>query len=232
MKKTMLVIAPVLPQASDLQPIIDSLSFLQTRYELDFIDPLSIGFPPTLPDYYERWQNWMLTYASHYDAFLGFSFGGVILQQCFSWFQNQKKKIILCSTPTFSDESLRSKLGDVISYCQNNQLEAALLRLYEQVAYPNPWIPKPFQISDPELAVQRLSAGLRRVLETDSRNIIEHYDVAYWHLFGADSNLVNSGNVIAPKTGGVYPVPDSGMRVLEDNPKVSQSIILEKLSCA
>ncbi len=73
----------------------------------------------------------------HYDIFFGFSFGGVILQQCFSLFEQFRKHIILFSTPTFANDALIKKLGEVISLSKEHRLNDALVSLYQHVFYPN-----------------------------------------------------------------------------------------------
>src|SRR5690606_27144516 len=87
--------------------------------------------------YYQLWQDHLKKWLATYDAFLGFSFGGVILQQCFSLFANRKKPIILFSTPTFADRALQKKLGDVIALCKANRVNDALVSLYKEVFSPH-----------------------------------------------------------------------------------------------
>ncbi len=76
-----------MPQQSDIESIASTLSFLEAVYQIDFIDPLAINktFSIDISNdvYYQLWQDHLKKWLVNYDAFFGFSFGGVILQQCF-----------------------------------------------------------------------------------------------------------------------------------------------------
>lgn len=228
-KNTLLVIAPVLPQSSDIGSIASTLSFLD-NYHIDFIDPLSISDDLPNESYYQLWKKKLGEWLPNYNAFLGFSFGGVILQQCFSLFEKVKKPIILFSTPTFADNPLTKKLGEVIHLCKENRLDEALAFLYRDVFYPNEPPRESFKISDNSLAAKRLIFGLKRVLDTDSTQILQQTSVDHLHLIGEYSNLVNKENVIAPHTGSLLIVPKASMRVLQDNPAYCKKVILERLN--
>lgn len=212
--------------------IAKTLSFLTEDYTLDYLDSLSIMEELPNAAYYTLWEQKLSTYINDYDAFFGFSFGGVIIQQCFSLFQPLNKPIILFSTPTFADSSLKQKLGLVIHLCQQDRLEDALQALYEPVFYPNPMPPLSSTEFNREEAYERLIFGLTRVLQTDSRTIIQNNHVLHLHLIGEYSDLVNNKNVIAAQNSQLVIVPHSSMRVLQDNPAYCQKIILEVLSGA
>lgn len=239
MKKKILTLGPVMPYESEIATIATTLAFLEQDYQIDYLDPLSIGFFQNASAasfaelnneaYYRIWESEIKKKLEHYDAFFGFSFGGVILQQCFSLFAGLKKTILLFSTPTFADEALEEKLGWVVRLCQEQELLKALNYLYEQVFYPNP-SPLKFEILDhSELALSRLIFGLQRVLATNSAQIVRKASVEHLHLIGEYSALVNQANVEIPQTGHLVIVPTAGMRVLQDNPSFCQTIILRWL---
>ncbi|MFT4058576.1 MAG: hypothetical protein QM652_03410 [Legionella sp.] len=229
-KKKILVLGPISAQAEDLTLIASILSFLDENYVLDYIDSLSImeNLPNT--EYYTLWKQKLNPYFHEYDAFFGFSFGGVILQQCFSLFAARPKSIILFSTPTFADASLTSKLSKVIHLCQKEQLEEALNALYQPVFSPYEMPKIAYNIINRPLAYQRLIFGLTRVLQTDSSAIVTASPVHYIHLIGEYSDLVNTNNVISSKDGHLIIVPKASMRVLQDNPSYCQKVILEALN--
>lgn len=228
--KKLVVIAPVLPQPTDLESIANSLSFLSEDYHIDFIDPLTtITNNYSNEIYYQQWNAKLAEYIPTHDAFFGFSFGGIILQQCFPLLNRAKKSIVLFSTPTKTDESLLNKLGAVIQLCKKNCLQQALFYLYEHVFYPNE-SPKSFDIANEPLAKNRLISGLQRVLATDSTAILCETKVEHLHLVGESSRLVNANNVLLPKTGRVVFVPRAGMRVLQDQADFCKKIILETLN--
>jgi hypothetical protein len=230
MKKKILIIAPVMAQPSEIGLFASSLAFMQPYANMEFLDPLSI-IDMDLPNeaYYEAWQSHLASIIPHFDAFIGFSFGGVILQQCFSLFENQP--IILFSTPTFSDSALHQKLGMVIRLCEKKQLEQALNTLYAQVYYPNPQPSCDWTTLDPSEAAKRLKTGLTRVLTTDSSYLVKTSNINLLHLMGEHSDLVNAQNVLPPKKGLLLTVPGAGMRVLQDNLAFCRNPILEKLTC-
>lgn len=229
--KKLLVIGPVSPQSSDLNHFSKNLSFLTPYYSIDYIDPLADMPECSNKKYYQIWQNQLKQCVGIYDAFIGFSFGGVILQQCFSLLSKQKKPIILFSTPTFADPSLREKLEKVITLCSENKLEDGLFSLYQAVYSPNP-IP-PFSSQEylnRELAIKRLIFGLTKVLETDSQAILNNGSTYHLHLIGEKSQLVNANNVIKPSCGQLIMVPNASMRVLESNLTFCKEVLLESLN--
>ena len=230
MKKNILVIAPVMPQSEDIELFAQALGFLTPFYDLDFIDPLSlVDISLDSSAYYSAWQNELATRLKAYDAFIGFSFGGVILQQCFALFENQSRPIILISTPTFSDHALSQKLGKVIALCEQAQMNEALNTLYTHVFYPNP-LPMNACIPNQKEAAHRLILGLKRVLNTDSSCILKTSSVRYLHLIGEQSDLVNVRNVNVENNGLRLIVPNAGMRVLQDNLVFCERAIMDKLS--
>lgn len=231
-KKKILVIGPVSAHAEDMASIANTLAFLNEGYAIDYLDSLSIMDELPNAAYYQLWEHKLASCINDYDAFFGFSFGGVIIQQCFSLFQPVNKPIILFSTPTFADSSLNQKLGLVVHLCQEDKLEEALQALYEPVFYPNPIPPLSSTNLNRNQAYKRLIFGLNRVLQTDSSTILQKNHVRHLHLIGEYSNLVNNNNVIAAQNSQLVVVPHSSMRVLQDNPTYCQKIILEALSGA
>ncbi|VEG92054.1 hypothetical protein [Legionella spiritensis] len=229
-KKAVLVIAPIMPDSSEMAGIAASLSFLTPCCDLEFLDPLTI-IDQSLPDtaYYEAWQQQFADYSGQYDAFIGFAFGGVILQQCFSVLENYSRPVLLLSAPTFADDTLSRTLGQVITCCEADQLEQGLSLLYRHVYHPNPQPFSDWSSLDRPDAKKRMITGLRRVLATDSSAIVRSTTHPHLHLIGACSDLVNANNVIPPATGKLVIVPKASMRVLQDNPSFCKPLIQEVL---
>lgn len=229
-KKNILVLTPDTPHPSYIKSVVSPLAFLEEEYNIHPIDSLSIMDDVTNEEYYRLWQQELMKHLPHYDAFFGFSFGGVILQQCFSLFTEAHKPIILFSTPSFADSTLSQKLGEVISLCKENKVDEALQSLYQHVYYPNKIPLQSHTNLDNELAAKRVIFGLTRVLETDSRRILNENKVKHLHLIGERSHLVNTQNVIPAPNGRLISVPGAGMRMLRDNPSFCQQILLETLN--
>lgn len=228
-KKKVLVLTPDTPDPSFIEHVITPLNFLTDDYIIEPMDSLHIMSELPQNGFYDLWKEELARRVPHYDAFFGFSFGGVIIEQCFSVFSNINKPIILFSTPSFADAPLKEKLGQVISYCEKNDIDAALQYLYQHVYYPNPPPLQSYQFADSYLAAQRVIFGLNRVLATDSTAILKNNSVHHIHLIGEHSNLVNKHNVIAPANGTLIQVPGAGMRVLRDNPEYCKTVIREAL---
>ncbi len=229
-KKKILVITPVQHYPSYFEPIINPLSFLEEEYAIHPIDSLAQMEDIPNKEYYHYWEQELSKYLPYYDAFFGFSFGGIILQQCFSLFANRNKPIVLFSTPTFADPTLTRKLGEVIALCKEGKMDEALSSLYKHVYYPNEIPPQETHSFDPVIAAKRMIFGLTRVLETDSTSVLKENQVNHLHLIGELSDLVNKDNVVAPQKGNLLSVPGAGMRMLRDNLPFCKKAILETLN--
>ncbi|BCA96782.1 hypothetical protein TUM19329_31430 [Legionella antarctica] len=229
-KKKILVITPVQHYPSYIEPIINPLSFLEEEYSIHPIDSLAKMQDIPNKEYYHYWEQELSKYLPHYDAFFGFSFGGIILQQCFSLFVNLNKPIVLFSTPTFADSTLTKKLGKVIALCKEGNMDDALFSLYKHVYYPHEIPSQEPHSFDPVLAAKRMIYGLTRVLETNSTFVLKENQVNHLHLIGERSHLVNKDNVAAPQQGILLSVPGAGMRMLRDNLPFCKRAILETLN--
>lgn len=229
-KKRLLIIGPVSTQTSSLKHLSQNLSFLNPYYSIECLDPLVTLQECPDEEYYGIWQNQLKQLIKIYDAFVGFSFGGVILQQCFSILNGKKKQIILFSTPTFADSLLREKLEAVISLCSQNKLEEALSSLYQAVYAPHSIPVTALRYLNRELSIKRLIFGLSKVLNANCISILNHCNVNHLHLIGEKSQLVNTNNVIKPSCGQLIVVPEASMRVLESNPAFCKDVIFKALN--
>jgi hypothetical protein len=229
MKKKILVILPIFPQHSFIAPIAKSLEFLHHSCEIDLVDPLTISEEFDGARYYQHCQLWLSKRTSVYDAFFGFSFGGMILQQCFPLLEQVNKPIVLFSTPTFVDEALKHKLSEVIRLCKAHHVDEALTVLYRHVCYPHPLKTHSFEIIDKPTAAARLIFGLLHVLTTNSQVILQQTKVDHLHLIGACSDLVTIDHVAVTNAGRLMQVPQAGMHVLQDNLSFCKRAIMEHL---
>ncbi|MBN9230218.1 MAG: hypothetical protein J0I93_05150 [Legionella sp.] len=230
-KERLLVIGPIAPQAQDINHICRPLQFLEHHYQIHAIDPLTEITETAHHQYYPCWQQYLTREAKNFAAFIGFSFGGIILQQNLPTLAAINKPILLFSTPSYVNKALSEKLLAVIDCCKHQHLLQALQALYKPVFSPNP-IPKELlntQVMNEKEACRRLIWGLTQVLMTDSRDLLLHTRLNYTHLIGAQSDLVNKENVIKAPTMSLLEIPHAGMRVLQDNPEYCQPIIWEAL---
>ena len=81
--KNILVILPDIPTRAHQDAILKTLLFLKEhQYELTLIDPYDYHCDLDNQAFYKAWQDRFDGWCEQYDAFLGFSYGGVIIQQC------------------------------------------------------------------------------------------------------------------------------------------------------
>lgn len=230
--KKILVILPDIPSRTHQDAIEQSLLFLKEhQYELTFIDPYDYHCDLDNLAFYKAWQGRLESWCEHYDAFMGFSYGGVIIQQCLNVFDKCKKPVVLFSSPSFADETLYQKLEHVVALCQNGQLTEALQSLYQWVYQSSADITPLLKVDDHVEAVERVVSGLKRVMSTDSRPHIKQSSHPYIHFIGERSRLVTDSVVTCGPHGKIINVPSAGMRILKDNPEYCQPIILDYLSC-
>lgn len=215
--KKILVLGPILADWTEIQVIANTMTFLETNYEVEFIDPLQdIISDVEKKTFFKHWKCRLETLTPSYDAFFGFSLGGVILQQSFDLFENQKKPIVLFSVPSFADEILAERLNAVIYLIHQKSIESAIAAKNEWVFFPALPPKQTKRILDPIHAGFRLSYGLECVLKIDSRPMLKK-PVNYLHFIGEQSKLVNRNNIVS-LPNKLIEVPHAGMRVLTDNP--------------
>lgn len=229
MRKRALVVGPVMPQSAEREVLLKSLEFYTAHQSLEFIDPLDFFETQDDDAYYARWREYIKERLSDFDSFVGFSFGGVILQQCFEILSTLKKPIFLFSTPSYADDALKTKLEDVATLSESGAVEQALIALQKHVVFPKKLNVTEVKIADTFNTARRTVLGLRRVLRTDSRNILRKVHVEHVHFVGEHSDLVNTSNVVEGRGGKTVIVPGSGMRMLQDNPEFCKKIIVEHL---
>lgn len=225
--KKFYIITPILADWCEVKVFSKMLSFLSNEYNLEFIDPLcDIHNDMSPAEFFQLWQSKLTQHIDNYDVFIGFSLGGVILQNNLNMLLNHNKKVILFSTPSFIDDLLKQKLQTIYNLILNKQLMLAIETKNNYVFHPNP--PPPYidlTIYDNQQATLRLSKGLMFILNVDSRSISKNHHKPYLHFIGLNSALVNTHNVWSPINCRLMVVPSSGMRVLEDNLNFCQSYI-------
>lgn len=230
-KKRFLAIGPILGQWENIKEIISSLDFLSSFVEIDFLDPLTdINHLTTSDSFYDNWSEKILSNFKKYDGFLGFSFGGVILQKNFNLFKKINKPLILFSSPSFMDEILGMRINTIIELLKKKELVAAVNKLNEFVLHPNLTKVENFKFNDPEQITFRLLTGFQLIMQSDVRNVVENSQVKYLHLIGEHSLLVNRSNITQNTLCQICSVPHAGMRILQDNLHFCRIEIMRYLS--
>jgi hypothetical protein len=102
-KVKIFVLAPALPDWNEIEHIHKSLNFLEKDYEIDFFNPLSLMKEKLLtPEELQlSWETKLKNLIESYDIFLGFSLGGIIIQNCLPFFTNKEKKTHIYFYPKF-----------------------------------------------------------------------------------------------------------------------------------
>ncbi len=231
--KKIIVLAPALPKWTEVEAIKKSLSFLEPEYFLCFLDPLvdAIENPQKVTDY-SLWENRVKNQINDCVAFIGFSFGGIILRRCIKLFNQLSKKIIFISVPEKMDLSLRNQLTKIIEYADKEEVDFAMQEHSKYVFFPsNPLVGK-VDVRDKALICKRLSIGLKAVLDENNynqENLINNR-VPYTTLVGEKSKLVNINHIESSMGGRCIIIPNAGMRIFQDNPTFCQSILKEEFS--
>lgn len=212
--KKILVVGPVLADWAEIHVIEKSLHFIPHR--LSFIDPLDdFSALEKRADFYTRWREKLKSLESNYDAFIGFSLGGVILQENLDLLTG--KMVMLFSSPSYIDEMLSTRLKTVIKLAREKSVQDAIIEKNRYVFSPHSAPDHAILLTNEKLAADRLAVGLEYVLGVDSKIKLQQTPTNVLHLIGEQSQLVNSNNVVAPAKGQLVIVPLAGMRVLQNN---------------
>lgn len=219
----LLVIGPILSEWSQIKYIADTLNFLAETHHITYLDPLEdMTLTQNFTAFSRVWKEKMHAVLSLYDVFIGFSLGGLILQECFPKVAETKlsneKKFIFLSVPSFINKTLYDRLQTVIQQIENGNINEGVNKKNEYVFAPYPFPEKLEALKNPVLAGLRIIQGLKLVLNSDSRTLLKQTTVPYMHFVGEQSALVNQDNVIHPYPEHLHIVPKAGMRVLQDNP--------------
>lgn len=218
--KKILVLAQAMAFPEQIDELQTMLGFLEPSYQLDFIDPLTELSSLDNKRYYMQWQTRLSALLTHYQAFIGFSFGAVILQQSFPVFEQLgilDKPVILFSAPAFVNQYLEERLGSVVELAQRQQFVEAHQLLMKYVLHPFETGELAVTCANSAVACKRLIEGLTRVTSTDSRTILSTTAVEHYHFVGEQSYLVNKNHIPESTHGKLLVVPNAGMRVLQDN---------------
>jgi len=230
-KRKLQAIGPICPSRDDMIKIDRDLGFLKESYEMEFLDPLmDIPLNVNVNSFYKTWTKKLKNSHVNYQGFLGFSLGGVILQKCIGMLRERDMPVVLFSTPSFVNNSLKDQLGNIMKKLENHEVESAVRELNKRVYYPNN--PPKLNISkyNKNEVNHRLQEGFKLILNDQMKDSVNEEEVEYLHLVGEESVLVNSENVLQTGKGKVEYVPCAGMRVLRDNKDYCRKIIMEYLS--
>lgn len=228
LNKKILVLCPILPEWSEAKVIADSLAFLGSKYQLELVDPLAgLERNTSFDDLVSFYKKKISDNVGDYYAFVGFSFGGVVLQKCFDILEKHNKKALLFSTPSFTDQSIADRLSSVVELIVSDSVTAAINELNRYVYYPKEPIAMKLNIKDEKLAALRMSLGFQFIIQADSRDILKRTNVSYLHFIGEKSMLVNQDNVVTANFGKLFVVKNAGMRILQSDADFCKAPIMQ-----
>ncbi len=223
-----LAISPKLPQPSNLEAFSHCLDFLKPQCAITFVDSLEKFENLSFNAFSDYWQQKILSLMDQYDAFIGFSLGGVVLLNCLQEFNSKNKVIILCSTPSKLEPVLSEKLSAIYNLTKDNQTQEAIHQL-------NNWIfskekeGEDALLDDKEIVNKRMQFGLGYVLHHPLPERVLQSTTKVYQLVGENSKLVTKDNIYVTPNTTLCVVPHSGQRVLEDNPEFTQKMIKDWL---
>lgn len=227
--KKILIVAPILFDWKEVSIIQNSIKSLNDIYQIDYCDPLSICDLEYGKDFADRffklWQSKLSVIGNNYDAIIGFSFGGVILCQCLHLLVN--KKIILISTPTLPSKHLKFKLLAISNLLKVGKLFDALKlhNGYVFAPFSNPIIKIDHDNKNNIAGVTRLILGYDLLLHANLIECLTSSPVDTINLIGDLSELVTNHDVFFNYRHHIVIVPNSGMRVLQNNSDFCFNII-------
>ncbi len=198
-----------------------TIDFFKQHYpsvQFDYIDIISFSKGCTqIECSVKMFKEWLLSQAGNYDFFIGFAYGGVVLQYSMDLLGD--KKVILISSPEYMNEELDEKLTLLKKMLIKN-LTYEAIDLLDSFIYTDQLSCKyKFNIPLKEVNL-RLQNGFQMILtmeqfNNDSDNVMK--------LVGQNSKLVNINSIFAQNN--VVEIPDAGMRIIEENPhKVKETI--------
>lgn len=226
--KKIIVFGPALPRWNEIDAIKKSLYFLSPDYSLSFLDPLADAIVnPSQVTNYRLWRDRIKAQMNDCVAFIGFSFGGVILRHCFELFNQIKKTIILLSVPEKIDITLQEQLSKIIAYAEQGNADLAMKIHQQSIFFPSQPTSEYIFPEEKSTMCKRLSVGLQAVLNINNHCIT--HPIKHLSLVGEKSKLVNINHIQPSVEGRCVIVPKAGMRVLQDNPLFCQSIIMDEL---
>lgn len=224
--KKVLILSPILFNWQEITIIKESLKFLNVIADIDYIDSTSSGkIANSAQDFFLDWRDKMMLIRDKYDIFIGFSFGGVVLQQVINILKG--KKIIFISSPFKPSHQLKTRLNAIKILLQSGKIESGLTLHNSYVFAPfNPPANK-IECTNCARDIDRVINGYSILLDTDSTIKLMQADTRSINLIGEKSSLVTVGDVFTNEFHTIVKIPSSGMRVLQDNPSFTHKIITD-----
>jgi len=236
--RKILVMSPVMPTwdgGAFFQPLTN---YFQTLgYSLLIVDTLSLPLCAAEPisSFAQRWAEQLLQYGP-FEIIAGCALGGAIAQTLTaSDICKDNIPCLLISAPNYSDARLERRLGSMIQFARDGDLQQAI-KLLSHLVHPEKSQPIPptdseITFNDTGRCRDRLDIGFSYLLNLDIRQYLDRYKGRVLNIIGERSQLVCIANV---KLNGrpeqkILIIPGGGMRPLTDNISLVISTIDEYL---
>lgn len=220
---TLVIMAPIMPTENHLDQIKKNVAKLNLGYNLKVYDPLMFKGQSFIEGKQFWHQQLSIDIQQGVRAFIGFSFGAVLLLQLLSDYSDIKLKLALVSMPYPMRKPLKENLSDVRKMCQLDQTNLAIQQLYKKVYLPLQSVPNSFQNLDLVEAKKRFIFGFDWLFELNEESVKISNNLSVMHLLGAESKLVNIDTIYDLNEVPRKLIKGSGMRVLEDATEISKA---------
>lgn len=223
--KSLLALSPIMLSPSELEDFSHCLDFLKKEYQITMLDSLEHFENVSYEAYSTYWKQKIAKLVDRYDAFVGFSFGGLLLLNVLEQFANKNKSIIFICVPVMVDHILREKLNTVLSLCDENKTQEAINQLYSYVFQEAHQDYTSYNSASLDLASMRIKFGLSYLLNYKFEAYKLQNATSVLQLVGEHSKLVTKENILTTLNFASRIVPKAGQRILEDNPIFTQAVI-------
>lgn len=232
-KGNLLVALPILACPQRREVFKKECRFLEQNYILHFYDPLEqVGLANfSFSQWLSKQQIDFMQWANCFDAYLGFSLGGMLLVRLFSIF-DVERPLVLLSTPQSLKGGLCSKIDLLLMLLGQGWVsEASILKNYYVFAPESASTLVDLDSEQMQNAQDRLYQGLFFVKALAQQGLPE-LKPTFLSYYGSESLLVNSDNVYQTHRRNCIPVYQSGMRVLSQGSQQIHQDILHFLRSA
>lgn len=207
-------------QGAFCQPLLDWLA--AAGYSVAVYD--TVGLCKGTKDLQEAtamWADFLREHEPKIDLLIGQAYGGAIAQHLLADELAYVPAFVGISAPTYCDAKLRNSLNEVLIELTEVSAEAGLKKLLWRIRPDTDnTIPEVEGVA-PQGTVERLATGLQQLQAADARSIIANYRGKALWLYGSQSRLVSTINIVpapARKDHQSVMLPECGMHPFRDVP--------------
>lgn len=205
------------------QPLLDWLA--NSGYSVAVYDTVGLcKGSKNLQEATAVWGQFLLENEPKIDLLIGQAYGGAIAQHLLANELAYVRNFIGVSAPTYCDSILGDKLNGVLIELTQVSAEAGLKKLLWCIRPDTDKTVPEIEGLAPAETVERLATGLQQLQNADARNIIADYQGRALWIYGSQSRLVSSVNIVpAPGRSDhqIIKLPHCGMHPFRDVPQLA-----------